>query len=127
MSELWITSPESANDGDLVALRRWMTESGDLRGVPVTAHRTAPAPESMPGGGVIDALVTVVTDKTTLTAVTTAVAGWLTARRSLRRTRLRMRHGAREVEVDTAAIRDLDDLAAWLRRQLDEDDPPAGS
>jgi hypothetical protein len=127
MSELRITAPESEDGADLIALRKWMVESDDLRGLPVGADRATPEPNTMPGTGVVEALVTVITDKATLTAAATAIGGWLTARLSMRRTRLRIKHGDREVEVDTARVRHLDDLAAWLRDQLDEDSPSAES
>jgi hypothetical protein len=127
MRDLRIIAPESADGADLIALRQWMVESVDLRGVRVIAHRSTPEPGTMPGTGVVEALVTVITDKAVLAATTAAIGGWVTARLSTRRTRLRIKYGDREAEVDTARVHDLDDLAAWLRDQLDQDGPPAES
>jgi membrane-associated two-gene conflict system component 1 (EACC1) len=124
MDELWITAPDSPDGGVLLDLRQWLADAGELRGVRVSVHRPAPEPETMPGVDLVDALVTMVTDKATVTAVSTAVAGWVTARLSMRRTRLRMRRGDREIEIDTAAVRDLDELARWIRGQLDDEDLP---
>jgi hypothetical protein len=127
MSELRITAPDSADGAELIALRRWMIESGDLRGVPVTAHRATLDSDTMSGAGVVDALTAVITDRAVLMAAATAIGGWVTARLSVRRTRLRIKYGDREAEVDTARFRDVDELAAWLRDQLDEDGPPGDS
>lgn len=116
MDELRITA---ADDADLSDLRRWLAGAG----VPMRTSAVAPGAEA--GSGVLEALVTVLTDETMLTALTTGVVGWLAARMSHRRTRLRLRHGDREIEVDTARSRDLDELAAWLRGQLDDRQPPS--
>jgi hypothetical protein len=118
MDELRITAPDDADGAQLIALQEWLSDSVRLRGVPVSVHRAGAEPEDMTGSGVVDAVVAVVTDKATVTGVTTAVAGWLVARMSARRTKLRIRRGDREIEVDTAQKRDLDELAAWMNEQL---------
>ncbi|MEV4345102.1 hypothetical protein AB0J83_11545 [Actinoplanes sp. NPDC049596] len=118
MGELRVTA---ADGEDLLALRKWITESGQLRGVPVTVERAQPEPGTMPGSGAVEALVAVATDKATLTAIVSLIGGWATARLSMRRTRLKIKYGDREAEVDTARFRDPDELAVWLRRQLEPD------
>jgi hypothetical protein len=72
----------------------------------------------MAGGGLADMLVTLFDDRTTVIAVSTAVAGWLTARASSRRTRIKVRHGDREMEIDSAKVRDPEELARRMRDEL---------
>jgi hypothetical protein len=71
-------------------------------------------------------LVTLFDDRTTVIAVSTAVAGWLTARASSRRTRVKVRHGDREMEIDSAKVRDPEELARRMREELMSDDAGAG-
>ncbi|WP_306215582.1 effector-associated constant component EACC1 [Actinoplanes sp. RD1] len=120
MADIWFTVPDSPDETELRDLRRWLADSPELRGVRITERHTPVPAETMPGAGIVDALLATVTDKATAAAVITGAAGWVTARLSMRRTRLRIRQGDKEIEVDTAAIRDIDDLAAWMRQQLDD-------
>jgi hypothetical protein len=119
VEELRVTTTGEPDEAELVSLRKWLSEAPDLRGVRVTAHRSTPEPGTMPGTGLVDAVAAVVTDKATLTAALSAIGGWLTARASMRRTRLRIKQGDREIEVDSTRVRDLDAAVTWMREQLD--------
>lgn len=124
MDELQITAPDDLDGADLISLREWLTDSPETRGLRVALRQREPDPAAMPGVELVDAVVSVVTDRAVLAALSSGVAGWLTARLSTRRTRLRMRLGDREIEVDTASVRDLDELAEWIQRHLAGEEPP---
>lgn len=128
--ELQITAPDDVDGGDLTDLRDWLGDDDGMRGVPVSLHRSGGRPGEMAGGGVADVLLTLFDDRTTVIAVSTAVAGWLTARASSRRTRVKVRHGDREMEIDSTTVRDPELLARRMREELWADDPrerpPAG-
>jgi hypothetical protein len=115
--DLEITTPENADGDDLAELRDWLADDAAMRGVPVSMRRTRRQSGEMAGGGLADMLVTMVDDRTAIIAVSTAVAGWLTARASSRRTRIKVRHGDREMEIDSSKVRDPEQLA---RRMCDE-------
>ncbi|HEX8345323.1 MAG TPA: hypothetical protein VF657_11420 [Actinoplanes sp.] len=120
--DLEITTPENADGDDLAELRDWLADDAAMRGVPVSMRRTRRQSGEMAGGGLADMLVTMVDDRTAIIAVSTAVAGWLTARASSRRTRIKVRHGDREMEIDSSKVRDPEQLARRMRDELLADD-----
>jgi hypothetical protein len=69
-------------------------------------------------GGVVAALETAVLSKELLGMLVTGVAGWLSARATARRTRIRVRMGEIEVEIDTADVVKADEIARRLGREL---------
>lgn len=101
-------------------LRQWLNDDEDLRPLQftlVTAQRTS---DEMTGGipAVIEAAFI---NKDLLVAFTSAVGGWLASRASTRRTRIRVRKGEREVEIDTAKVRDSDQIVRQIWQDLGED------
>ncbi|MEV0900662.1 hypothetical protein [Actinoplanes sp. NPDC049802] len=107
-------SGESYNE-----LRKWLRGDEDLAGVRVDAVTAAPAPGRM-AGGAVEALIATVADPGLLGALFGALGGWAAARASTRRTRIRVRVGEREVEVEGPALRDPEDVARRLRAELGE-------
>jgi len=69
-------------------------------------------------GGVLAALETAVLSKELLGMVVTGVAGWLSARATSRRTKIRVKRGDVEVEIDTADMKAADEIARRLGREL---------
>jgi hypothetical protein len=69
-------------------------------------------------GGVVAALETAVLSKDLLGMLVTGVAGWLSARATTRRTRIRVKLGDVEVEIDTADVSKADEIARRLGREL---------
>jgi hypothetical protein len=69
-------------------------------------------------GGVIAALETAVLSKELLGMLVTGVAGWLSARATTRRTKIRVKVGEVEVEIDTADVAKADEIARRLGREL---------
>jgi hypothetical protein len=69
-------------------------------------------------GGVVEALETAVLSKELLSMLVTGVAGWLSARATTRRTRIRVKTGDVEVEIDTADVVKADEIARRLGREL---------
>ncbi|HTJ36712.1 MAG TPA: hypothetical protein VL738_26110 [Dactylosporangium sp.] len=109
---------EVVNDpaGDaLEDLRAWLRV--DVPRLRVEAVRAAIGRGEM-SGGVLAALETAVLSKELLDMVVTGVAGWLSARATTRRTKIRVKCGDREVEIDTADIDQADEIAHRLGREL---------
>lgn len=77
-----------------------------------------PVPEGEMSGGVVAALKTAVLSKELLGMAVTGVAGWLSARATTRRTRIRVKRGEVEVEIDTADVAKADEIARRLGREL---------
>jgi hypothetical protein len=82
-----------------------------------------PAEEGdMAGGGILAAVETVVetvvAEREMIVAVIGAVGGWLSARAASRRTRIKVRCGKNEVEIDTAQLDDADEIALRIHQEL---------
>ncbi|MEU7871274.1 hypothetical protein [Dactylosporangium sp. NPDC049140] len=102
--------------GDVLEdLRVWLR--GDAPGLRVERVRGAIGPGEM-SGGVVAALETAVLSKELLGMLVTGVAGWLSARATTRRTKIRVKLGEVEVEIDTADVAKADEIARRLGREL---------
>lgn len=115
-----ITTLDDDSGGELASLRRWLRDDEDLRSVRFTSVISPPAPGEMTGG-VVGALEAAIVNKELLVALTSAIGGWLAARASSRRTRVRLRSGDREVEIDTVKVQDADLIAHKIWQELDEE------
>jgi hypothetical protein len=113
------TLDDDAGD-ELNSLRQWLRDNEDLRSVRFTSVTSPPAPGEMTGG-VVGALEAAIVNKELLVALTSAIGGWLASRASSRRTRIRLRSGEREVEIDTVKVHDADQIAHKIWRELDEE------
>ncbi|GIF38988.1 hypothetical protein Axi01nite_32990 [Actinoplanes xinjiangensis] len=107
------------SDGALTELRKWLRSDEDLIGVRVDPVGAAARPDQM-SGGLVEALVATVTDPGLLAALFAGVGGWAAARASTRRTRIRVKIGDREVEMEGPALRDPEGVARRLRTELGE-------
>jgi hypothetical protein len=96
-------------------LRVWLRV--DAPGLRIGQVRRPAGPGEM-NGGVVAALETAVLSKELLGMLVTGVAGWLSARATTRRTRIRVRLGEVEVEIDTADVVKADEIARRLGREL---------
>jgi hypothetical protein len=111
-------------DGDesgdsVIELQKWLRTDDDLRAVEVDLVTPEPRTDEM-SGGIADALMATVADPGVLGALIGAVGGWVTARASARRTRIRVRVGDREIEMEGAALQDPEGVARRLRSELGE-------
>ncbi|GGN43610.1 hypothetical protein FHR83_008095 [Actinoplanes campanulatus] len=106
-------------DGSYKELRKWLRGDEDLDGVRVDPVEAPPLPGQM-SGGAVEALIATVADPGLLGALFGAVGGWAAARASTRRTRIRVKVGDREVEVEGPALRDPEAVARRLRTELGE-------
>jgi hypothetical protein len=102
----------------LVALTDWLRREPELRGVRLERLGAAPAPGEMGGGA--DAVRLVSDNKELLGAVATTIGIWLTTR--TRRTRISVQYGKKKVEIDTGRIKDPDEVARRILRDLQKDD-----
>jgi membrane-associated two-gene conflict system component 1 (EACC1) len=108
--------------GDLARdLRAWLREDEELRGVTLKLRAGQRDPGEM-AGQVIDALVATLSSKELFVALTGAVGGWLVARTSNRRTRVRVRKGDREIELDSSSLKDALAAARLLQESLGDAD-----
>jgi hypothetical protein len=125
-------SPESGGDmrvkiiidgdesGDsVIELRKWLRADDDLTGVRVDFVAPDVRPDEM-SGGIAEALMATVGDPGVLGALIGAVGGWVTARASARRTRIRVRVGEREIEMEGPALQDPEGVARRLSGDLGE-------
>jgi len=104
--------------GDALAeLWTWLRE--DARGVRLQQVYETPGPGEM-AGGALAALETAVLSKELLGMVATGLGGWLSARATTRRTRIRVKRGDVEVEIDTASLDKASEIARRLSAELDE-------
>lgn len=105
---------------ELSKLGRWLRDDEDLRSVRIVAVSAQPASGQMTGG-VVATLEAAIVNKDLLVALTSAVGGWLASRAAGRRTRIRVRRGEREVEIDTARVHDADEIAHRIWQELDDE------
>jgi hypothetical protein len=105
--------------GEVLAdLRTWLRD--DIRGLYVEQIHRPLTPEEM-SSGVLAALETAVVSKELFATVVTAVGGWLSARAMTRRTKIRVRRGEYEVEIDTADLDKADDIVRRLASDLGDE------
>jgi Effector Associated Constant Component 1 len=102
--------------GDALAdLCEWLRE--DVRQVRVEPIVRPVGPGEM-HGGVWQALETAMLSKEVFGMVITGIGGWLSARATTRRTKIRVKRGDAEVEIDTANVREALAIADQLERRL---------
>jgi hypothetical protein len=96
----------------------WLRDHEDVDGGWLT-EVTVPLEEGdMAGGGVLAAIEAAVANQEVLMAVISAAGGWLSARAANRRTRIKIRSGEQEVEIDTAHLDDPDEIARKIHAEL---------
>lgn len=100
---------------ELRRLEQWLREDEDLRKVTITAQNAAMERGDM--GPVLDALQVLLEPQGVLTALAASVGTWAGVRR--RSVRIRVRSGEKEVEIDASRLRDPDDIATRILRELD--------
>jgi hypothetical protein len=105
--------------GQLNDLRRWLRSDDDLTGVRVQSVAKPPASGEMSGGESASLIATVL-DPDLLAPLLGALGGWAAARASTRRTRVRVKVGEHEVEIDGAGLRDPEGVARRIRAELGE-------
>lgn len=69
-------------------------------------------------GGAVAALETAILSKEVLGMVVTGIAGWLSARATTRRTKIRVKVGEAEVEIDAPDGAKAAEIARWLLRDV---------
>ncbi|MEU8661563.1 effector-associated constant component EACC1 [Actinoplanes philippinensis] len=107
--------PEAA----LRELHAWLRDDEDLAGIRVRPVTATPAPGEM-SGGLVEALVATVADPGLLGALFAGLGGWAAARASTRRTRIRVRMGDREVEMEGPQLKDPEGVVRRLISGLSE-------
>ncbi|MET7393854.1 hypothetical protein ABZS66_10210 [Dactylosporangium sp. NPDC005572] len=100
---------------ELADLHDWLRQ--DVRGVRMAPVERPPI-EGQMSGGVVAALETAVLSKELLGMVVTGIGGWLSARATTRRTKIRVKRGDVEVEIDSANVEQADQIARRLGREL---------
>ncbi|BAL91085.1 hypothetical protein AMIS_58650 [Actinoplanes missouriensis 431] len=107
-----------ADPDTLRAVERELRSDADLRGTRLSRIDAPIKPGEM--GFVPDALQWVTDNNTLLAALAGAVAGWLGRQRQP--TRVRVRLGEREIELESDRVKDADATAEELLRKLRDDD-----
>ncbi|GAA1876521.1 effector-associated constant component EACC1 [Asanoa iriomotensis] len=95
----------------------WLLRDEMLRGTVVRPAPVSPADQEM--GVVADTVEIVAAHGELLTAVATTVGVWLGTR--VRRTRIRIKEGDREVEIDTGTLKDPHEIALRILSHLRDD------
>jgi hypothetical protein len=102
--------------GDALAeLRDWLR--ADAPRVRVDAV-LQPAGQGEMSNGALKALEAAVMSKEALGMVIAGVSGWLSARATAQRTKIRVKLGEKEVEIDTADLAKAAEVAQRLTREL---------
>jgi hypothetical protein len=110
-----VTAFDDPGGDELADLHEWLRcHAGRIR---IEELHRKPGPDSM-RGGVLEALETAALSGEALSMVLTGIAGWVSARATTRRTRIRVKRGDVEVEIDTANVRDADLIARRLLSRL---------
>lgn len=113
-----------ADDPDaLASLLDWLRREPGLRGVRITRLDPVPAPGQM--GALADTVALAGQAAPLVAAVATPLGVWLGTR--VRRTRVRVKDGDREVEIDTGALKDPVAIAQEILRQIGDGGPPPGA
>ncbi|MEV6345520.1 hypothetical protein [Actinoplanes sp. NPDC051851] len=99
MIEMEISLGGDDSDHCLNDLRRWVRADDDLAAVRWRVLTTAPAPGEMSGGAATGLVATFLQPELAV-ALVSALGGWAAARVAARRTRIRVRIGDHEVEVE---------------------------
>lgn len=102
----------------LLALEDWLHREPRLRGIRII--RIEPVPEAGHMGILADTVELVDAAGPVLSAVAATVGVWLGTQ--VRRTRIRVKDGVREVEIDTGTLRDPDIIARTILQQLMDED-----
>ncbi|MET7370873.1 hypothetical protein ABZS61_34480 [Streptomyces sp. NPDC005566] len=100
---------------ELRQLEKWLREDDGLARATISG-RNAPT-ESGDMGPVLEALQVLLEPQGVLAAVAASVGTWAGVRR--RNVRIRVRSGEKEVEIDATRLRDPDDIARRILRELD--------
>ncbi|MEU8649725.1 hypothetical protein [Streptomyces sp. NPDC048737] len=111
--EIGLTGDEAAYE--LRQLQKWLRDDDELRRATISG-RNAPM-ESGDMGPVLEALQVLLEPQGVLTALAASVGTWAGVRR--RGVRIRVRSGEKEVEIDASRLRDPDDIASRILRELD--------
>jgi membrane-associated two-gene conflict system component 1 (EACC1) len=106
-------------DAALRDLRAWLRDDEELAGVRVEPVTAAAGPGEM-SGGLVEALVATVADPGLLGALFAGLGGWAAARASTRRTRIRVKVGDREVELEGPQLKDPEGVVRRLTSGLSE-------
>lgn len=111
--EIGLNGDEAAYE--LRQLEKWLRDDDDLRGAMISG-RSAPT-EIGDMGPVLEALQVLLEPQGVLAALAASVGTWAGVRR--RSVRIRVRSGEKEVEIDASKLRDPDDIASRILRELD--------
>ncbi|MFE9633569.1 hypothetical protein [Streptomyces sp. NPDC006463] len=103
---------------DIRSLADWLARDADVREAKatVTVLESEQRPDEM--GPLADAVQVLLEPDGVLVAVVTAVGVWLESRG--RRTRIRVRQGDTEVEIDSADVDDPEAVAESILREIQE-------
>src|SRR5690349_12244568 len=108
---------DDESGAELDDLLAWLRADEQVDSRRLVAVARPAAPGDMSGGGILAAVETAVANKEVLVAVIGAAGGWLSARAAGRRTRIRIRSGENEAEIDTARREDAEEIAARIHQE----------
>lgn len=109
---------DDESGAEIHELLAWLRADEDVDSRRLVEVADPAAPGDMSGGGILAAVETAVAGQEVLVAVIGAAGGWLSARAASRRTRIRIRAGENAVEIDTAHLRNADEIASRIHREL---------
>ncbi|WP_376770049.1 effector-associated constant component EACC1 [Actinomadura luteofluorescens] len=102
------------DENDLRSLYQWLRRDDSLRGLEVHLSHAPPRPDDM---GPVPALIQAVLEpQGVVTAFISGVVTWAAARRKV--VRIRVRDGEKEVEISGTGIKDPEEVAARIVRDL---------
>ena len=98
----------------LGSLSEWLRRDPELRGTPIRVVRRPPQPGEL--GSVAEAVQIVTQNGAAVTAAAATLGAWLTAR--ARATKIRVRDGDREVEIEAGRMKDARQVAGEILDRL---------
>ncbi|MEU8820283.1 hypothetical protein [Actinoplanes sp. NPDC048796] len=120
-----VTVADDEGGEEILDLHQWLRQDPDLRTAVTPAYRE-PEPGEM-SGEIVEALTVAVTSQEFVVALVTGISTWAATRMSMRRSKIRVKRGTSEIEIDAADIPEPDLAAQRLYLEMDETDPRASS
>jgi hypothetical protein len=112
--QVWLVGDESGDE--LRSLGRWLRDDEDMRGVTIELRNATMQPGDM--GPTPELIQAIFQPQGVLVALAGVIGTWIGTRR--RATKLHVRSGDKEVEIDGAKINNPEQVAAQLLRELNQ-------
>ena len=108
--------------GESIAdLHSWLRDDEETRLLQISMERAPAKPGDMTGGGLAQALEATVSSKEAIAGLAGVIGGWLSSRAATRRTKIRVKTVDVEIEIDTAKVKESEEIARRIVNELSRD------